>query len=229
MDALSSEMKTLEDSLADARAKLAAQSAKVEEALEAKLTAGLAGLNGKVDTAMEASRAEVEGKVSGDMSSLSKQIGEASDASKASAQKLDDKVHEVQTAAEGVAAATSSQVASVEKDHAAFETQASQTLAHVETSLASTKVRLYLHLSPGSSWRGLPVSFAACVPCVSHEPAARVCVTCDMAVVGGWHGAGPSCGTTCTTQPHLHSHACIGLAVGARGSRRFHTAARWSA
>jgi len=142
MDALSSEMKTLEDSLADARAKLAAQSAKVEEALEAKLTAGLAGLNGKVDTAMEASRAEVEGKVSGDMSSLSKQIGEASDASKASAQKLDDKVHEVQTAAEGVAAATSSQVASVEKDHAAFETQASQTLAHVETSLASTKSAL---------------------------------------------------------------------------------------
>jgi hypothetical protein len=202
MDALSSEMKTLEDSLADARAKLAAQAAKVEETLEAKLTAGLAGLNGKVDTEMKASRAEVEGKVSGDMSALSKQIGEASDASKASAQKLDDKVHEVQTAAEGVAAATSSQVASVQKDHAAFETQASQTLAHVETSLASTKVRLCFRLwafpcvvsrpdRVGGGCRVLSPAWLAC-----PRSLRLACVFCGVGVGGGWHGAAPSCGTT---------------------------------
>ena len=153
MDALSSEMQTLEDSLADARAKLTAQSAAVEAALEEKLAAALKGLNVSVDAAMTQSRSDMEKKISGDVLSLSKQIGEASDASKESAEKLSDEVKQVQSAAEGAASATSAQVAAVDKDHSDFEAQASQTLARVTSSLASTKVGT----SPSA------VAVAACV------------------------------------------------------------------
>lgn len=140
MSELSAEMKALEDSMAVARSKLSAQTDKIEAQLREKFDLALQGLNISVGAAMTQSRAAVESKMSSDMTGLRTQITSANAASLASAKQLHEKVAQVEAAAAAAAAASKAQVAGVEKDHAAFEAHAATTLAHVQDSLAHTKV-----------------------------------------------------------------------------------------
>ena len=130
--------------MAAARSKLSTQADKIETQLRDKFDLALKGLNISVGAAMTQSRADVESKMSGDMAKLRTQITSANAASLASAKQLHDKVTQVEAAATAAAAASNAQVAGVDKDHAAFEVHASTTLAHVQDSLAHTKVLSHL-------------------------------------------------------------------------------------
>ena len=140
MEALESELKAVEASLAGSREKLKAEAASIEAQVSSKLDAGLKGLDTSVASALSQSRGEVEKKMSGDVASLRSEVAQAKGASDAAADKLHAKVSAVTTATEAAMAAQQAQVDTVAKAHADFEAHATTTLARVKDSLSTTKV-----------------------------------------------------------------------------------------
>jgi len=140
MEALESELKAVEASLAGSREKLKAEAASIEAQVSSKLDAGLKGLDTSVASALSQSREELEKKMSGDVASLRSEVADAKGASQAAADKLQDKVKAVTTATQAAVAAQKAQVATVAKAHADFEAHATTTLARVKNSLSTTKV-----------------------------------------------------------------------------------------
>jgi hypothetical protein len=140
MDALESELKAVEASLAGSREKLTAEAASIEAQVSSKLDAGLKGLDTSVASALSQSREEVEKKMLGDVASLRSEVADAKGASEAAGDKLHDKVQAFTTATQARVAAQEAQVATVAKAHADFEAHATTTLARVKDSLSTTKV-----------------------------------------------------------------------------------------
>lgn len=140
MDALASEIKAVEASVAAWRNKLTGDAASIQAQLSSKLDAGLKGLDTSVASALTLSREEVEKKMSGDVARLRSEVADGRVGSEAAAEKLDQKVQRVSAATQAAWAARQVQVATVAKAHADLEAHATSTLARVKDSLATTQV-----------------------------------------------------------------------------------------
>lgn len=177
MDALESQLKAVEASVAASREKLTAEAASIEALVSSKLDAGLKGLDTSVASALSQSREELEKKMSGDVAWLGSEVADAKAASHAAADKMHDKVEAVTTATQAAVAAQQAQVATVAKAHADFEAHATTTLVRVKDSLSTTKVH-HVCLPPSCAacrpglraWQGV-----LCKACGVLKPFARLC------------------------------------------------------